>query len=135
MYVKFVISGLTATITHFTILLVLTELFKVWYVASASVGFVIAFLVSFNMQKFWTFRDNSRDRIYNQATLYLFTALAGACINAAAMYALVDKFEIYYIYAQVVIGAFIAVGNFLVYRFFIFKTQKKEVKEEAIDIK
>jgi glycosyltransferase involved in cell wall biosynthesis/putative flippase GtrA len=119
-YIKFVISGGTATLAHFTILYSLTEL-GLWYIFSASIGFIAAFLTSFFMQKFWTFRDNSRDRMASQMSIFFLVVLVGMLINASGMYYLVEYHDVYYLLAQVIVAAFIAVGNFFMYRFVIFK--------------
>lgn len=129
-YVKFVVSGITATLTHFVILFTLTEL-GLWYVASASIGFVFAFLVSFHMQKFWTFRDASRERMMKQMMIYFTVAASGMALNASGMYALVEYFGLYYLLAQVVMSVFIAVGNYLMYRFVIFNKHEEVLSNNS----
>ncbi len=138
-YVKYVISGGTAAFVDLVLLYALIDIFKVYYLLSASIAFLVAFFVSFYLQKFWTFRDNSREKIYKQISLYFAVGTTNVCINAAGMYVLVEhilpeiviagKFNATYVVSQIIMGAFIAVSSFLIYKFVIFKKKKKALKE------
>ncbi len=102
--IKYIISGCTAALTDLVLLYILTEFFHLWYLLSASFAFLIAFFVSFYLQKFWTFRDENRDRIYKQMSLYFIVAVLNLGINAIGMYIIVEKFNIMYILAQIIMG-------------------------------
>ena len=122
--VKFGIAGMSATLTQFIILYTLTEL-GLWYLASTSLGFIVAFFISFFLQKFWTFRDTNRDKMYSQMAVYLAAALIGLLFNAGGMYVLVEYANFWYILAQMVMVVFIATCNFFVYKFLIFKNNNE----------
>ncbi len=119
--VKFVISGGAAAATNLGLLYVFTDIFGVYYLVSACLSFLIAFFVSFFLQKYWTFRDKSRDRLYSQMAVYFITVFGGMLANAGLMYLSVEWLGIWYMLAQVIVGAVLAVANFLVYRFVVFK--------------
>ena len=93
-YVKFIISGGTAAITDLVLLYIFTDILGLWYLISAAAAFIVAFFVSFFLQKFWTFRDNSRDRIFKQLGQYLTVGIVNLCINTMGMYVVVDKFGV-----------------------------------------
>jgi putative flippase GtrA len=120
-YIKYIISGGTAAFVDLVLLYILTDIFGIWYLASASLAFLVAFFVSFYLQKFWTFRDSSRDRMYQQMSIYMAVGLTNVGINAGGMYVLVDILGIMYIIAQIIMGGLIAIGSFLMYKFVIFK--------------
>jgi putative flippase GtrA/glycosyltransferase involved in cell wall biosynthesis len=125
-FIKYVISGGTAAFVDLALLYILTDVFRIWYLYSATLAFLAAFFVSFYLQKFWTFRDNCRKKIRRQMVLYFAVGAGNLGINAAGMYLLVDRFNVMYIWAQVLIGALIAVSSFLIYKFVIFKKHKNE---------
>lgn len=126
--VKYIISGGTAAVTDLALLYILTGLLGIYYLLSAGIAFIIAFFVSFFLQKFWTFRDNNREKMYKQMSLYFIVGVTNLGINIGGMYVLVDKFNIMYILAQIIMGALIAIFSFLIYRFVIFKKRKIESK-------
>ena len=117
---------MVATATHFVLLFVLTEVFGLWYILSTSLAFLVAFMVSFFSQKFWTFRDKEKEGIYKQMGGYFLVVSSGMVANAAGMFFLVDYVGLYYLIAQVIMSASVAVYSFLMYRFIIFKRVRAE---------
>ncbi len=136
-YIKYVISGGTAAGVDLLILYILTDIFNIWYLLSAGLAFIVAFFVSFYMQKFWTFRDNNRERIYQQMSLYLMVGFLNLGINTGGMYIFVDKIHMMYILAQIIMGGIIAISNFLIYKFVIFSARGEydfgEKKQKEIE--
>jgi len=126
--VKFVFAGATATATHFFILFTLTDIFHLWYIISTTLGYIGGFFVSFTLQKFWTFRNWS-PQWRRQMILHFLLSLTGLGVNTTMMYILVDHFGLWYIAAQLITVSFVGSGNFLVYRFVIFK---KESNTKAV---
>ena len=128
--IKYIISGGTAALVDLSLLYVFTDLFGIWYITSASLAFLVAYFVSFSLQKFWTFRDNGREKIYRQMFLYFIVGVVNLLLNAGGMYLLVDKFGVMYILAQIIMGALLGFSSFLIYRFIIFEKKKIEAKRE-----
>lgn len=129
--IKYLIAGSTAAAIDLLSLYVLTSIFGVWYLYSAVLAFLAAFFVSFNLQKFWTFRDDSKKKIHKQMAIYFAVAGVNLCFNAGGMFILVDKFSIPYILAQIIMGGFLATESFLIYKFFIFRKQAGELIEKS----
>ncbi len=120
-YIKYVIGGGIAAFVDLFLLYILTDVFHFWYLHSAALAFLAAFFVSFYLQKFWTFRDNSNERIRKQMALYFAVGAFNLGVNTIGIYALVEQFGLAYIFAQIIMGAVIAVSSFLIYRFVIFR--------------
>ena len=70
-FLRFLISGGTAAVVDLLFLYVLTDGIHMWYLLSSVLAFLAAFSVSFTLQKRWTFRDRSNDRLHVQAPVYL----------------------------------------------------------------
>ena len=77
--------------------------------------------ISFTLQKFWTFRDDRTTDMHIQVGKYFLVALVNLALNTALMYVLVDRFGIWYILSQIIIGLSIAVGSYFVYKKIIFR--------------
>lgn len=132
-YIKYIISGGTTAAVDLGFLYIFTDIFHIWYIASAALAFILAFFVSFFLQKFWTFRDRSTDGIYKQMWLYFIVATINMVLNTLLMYIFVDWFNIWYMLAQVFVGIFIAIWNFIISKFFIFnQTTVKNLKKIVI---
>lgn len=119
--VRFVISGGTATAVNLGILFLLTHIFGLWYLTSSVIAFMVAFFVSFTLQKFWTFEDTSRNRLRSQAAIYFLIILFDLGVNTALMYFFVEYLHLHYLVAQLISGVMIAVMNFFSYKHLVFK--------------
>lgn len=120
--VRYLLAGGTSTAVDLGLLYVLTEYASWWYLASATAAFSVAVLISFTLQKFYTFRhrDASRGVVATQSALFLTLQFTNIGINTLLMYALVEWAGLHYFLAQIIAAAAIAVGSFFVYRLVIF---------------
>ncbi|MBA4319640.1 MAG: hypothetical protein C0412_14665 [Flavobacterium sp.] len=118
--IKFLIAGGMAAFVNLSLLYFFTDILDIWYLISTSMAFIVAFFVSFFLQKFWTFRDNDKQTIHKQIVAYLFISLFNLCVNAIAMYIAVDGFKIWYMLAQFIISGLIAFESYSVYKILIF---------------
>lgn len=120
---RFLISGGSAAVTELTLLYVFTDVFGLWYEVSLLIAFIGAFCVSFTLQKLWTFEDTRTEGIHVQASSYLAVSLCNLGVNAVALYIFVQYAHLWYLFAQVIINACIAVSSFFIYKFFIFNPE------------
>lgn len=118
---RFLLSGGTALLTDLAVLYLFTDVFGVWYLASAVIAFIFAFFVSFLLHKFWTFGDHSREDFHTQMSMYFFITVINLALNTLLMYLLVEKIGLQYIVAQIAASALIAVGSFFTYQRFVFR--------------
>lgn len=113
---RFIISGGMATITNLFFLFLLHKVFGIWYITSSVASYIISFVVSFSMQKYWTFNDDSNDRVKSQAIIYVIVTTINLGINTLLIYTFVEKFGLDPLFAQIVSSVVIAIESFLVYR-------------------
>jgi putative flippase GtrA len=118
--VRYIISGGTALALDLVLLFIFTDILGWWYLWSAIVAFAIAIVVSFVLQKFWTFEDRTADGVHRQFALYIAIALGNTAVNTGLMYVFVDYFKILYLFSQIIASGIIAASSFFIYRRFIF---------------
>ena len=118
---KYIISGGSAAVVNLSILYIFTEFLNIWYLITASVAYILAFGVSFGLQKFWTFKDHETSDIHKQLSLYLVVILVNLGLNALFVYLLVEHTGIWYMIAQIISGLIIAIESFFVYKLIIFR--------------
>ena len=128
--VKFFIAGSVAGISDLIFLYILHGLLKVEIVMSTSIAFILAFLISFTLQKFWTFRNYSRQKMFNQLFLYILNAVIGLSLNGLFMHLLVNGCHVWYIFSQIIVNLLIGFLNFLIYKFIIFRIGRNETCSE-----
>jgi putative flippase GtrA len=119
--IRFVISGGTATSINLGAVFMLTHFLGLWYVLSSITAFFAAFLVSFALQKFWTFGEDPTTYTHAQALLFLAVVLVALIINTTLIYSFVEYAHLHYLFAQFVSGIFIAVMNYFTYKHIVFR--------------
>ncbi len=123
-FIKYLVSGGVAAFVLFGTLLILKELFGVWYLLSSTIAFIFTVIVSFTLQKLWTFEDSTTHTLHKQAARYLSLSFFNLVINIIVMYFLVDFVGIWYFSSQILTTLIIAFWSFFIYKYIIFKTQK-----------
>ncbi|MBI3634359.1 MAG: GtrA family protein [Candidatus Yonathbacteria bacterium] len=124
---RYVVAGGTAAIVDLGLLYIFTSYIGFHYLLSVVIAFAGAFLVSFTLQKFWTFRDHSIQNIHRQSIVYLVVSLGNFFLNTYLMYIFVEKINIHYLVAQVFVGGIIACLSFFLCKHFIFIQGKNKV--------
>lgn len=125
--IKFFIAGGLAAAVDLILLYLFHGVFIWGLVVSTSLAFIISFVVSFALQKFWTFRNYDQKKITKQIALYMFNAAIGLTVNGLLMHLLVNNWKVWYLLAQIGVTFLIGLFNFIVYKFIIFKIHKNEV--------
>ena len=120
---RYIMSGGTAAIVTIGLLFVFTHYVGMWYIIAAIIANIFGLVVSFTLQKFWTFRDHSRDILKAQATTYFIIFLFNLVTNSVILYCLVEFFNLHYLLAQVVSGGMLACLSYFLYRHFVFSAQ------------
>lgn len=118
--VRYLVSGGTSTMVNFAVLYGFTEFLHVWYLASSIVAMGAGFITSFILQKFWTFSNKSLERAPVQFQLHVLLGLSNVAVNTVALFVLVEHLHMWYILAQFISAAALAVMNYTIYRLFIF---------------
>jgi len=120
--VRYIIVGLISIGTNLFFIYLITEVFKVWYIYSSVISYVIAFMTSFLLQKLWTFKDSSWERGHMQAFSYSIIALVTFVSNITILYVLTEYLNIWYLASQIVSLGIVAFMSFLLNKTFTFNT-------------
>jgi len=123
---RFLISGGSATFVDFFFLYAFTEWAGFYYLVSSVLAFLISITVSFILQKFWTFKNNSREDMRQQVLTYISIAVLNLVINTSLVFIFVEYAGFHYLLGQFLSSVFIALESFFVYHFLIFKLKKQE---------
>ena len=102
---------------------------QTYYLLGATIGFCLALMVTFALQKYWTFKDFIHTQIKKQFFMYTSIALINLSLNISLLHlsklvleALgLNFFHIWYLIVQVGIIVFLASFSFLSNYFITFK--------------
>lgn len=119
-FLLYCIGGGLAFIIDLGGLYIFTEYFKIWYLISATLSFVLAAIFNYLFQKFITFKSTDKN-IAKQFIMFVIVAVIGLLINNTLLYLLVELADVWYIFAKTVAAALVLIWNFIANRKFTFK--------------
>ncbi len=117
---KYNTSAVIATSVDYTLFIILSEIFQLWYLLSSVAGLVAGGITSFLLERSWAF-EKSDGKISKQAVRYIITWVISILLNSAGLYALVEYAGIQYIASKIIVSALVGIGfNFLMHKHFVF---------------
>ena len=120
-FIKYNIAALIATAADFTMLIFLTEVLKFWYVLSAFIGAVAGGIISFLIERNWTFRKKD-GKFSRQAARYIFINICSIILNTLGLYLVVELSNIPYSYSKIIVAVAVGISfNFLTHKYYIFR--------------
>ena len=118
---KFALIGTMGMIVNLIFLYILTDLAKVYYLASAIFAFLIALIHNYLLNKTFTFKENIKHKFFSKFLQFSLVSSAALIINLIILYTLTEIFGIYYLISQVIAIGFVFILNFLGNKFWTFK--------------
>lgn len=119
--IRYMISGGTSVGVLFVALFILhhTTAFSIVHISILS--FILSTTTAFFLQKYWTWNDTRKTKTFVQMGVYISIMLIDIVLNGFIMNILINKFHLWYIYAQLITIACIVSGNYFLYDRFVFK--------------
>lgn len=115
---RFLISGGLAFLVNIIALYLFRERVGMSLNLAVPSAFIVGFIVSFLMMKYFTFQDRSTTGGHRQLVSYLGVSLFNLGLNSLLVHTFVNFVN--YIFAQTISSLLIAVSSFFVYKNFIF---------------
>lgn len=119
-FVRYLISGGTAAATNLAIFFICNNILAIHYLYASAAAFLVAFVVSFTLHKFWTFKSHTEET-HRQILKYLFVSLLALLANEGLMYIFVHIFHVLPFLSEIVVQAMLACCTFFISRYVIFK--------------
>lgn len=119
-YVQFFRYGFVAVVSlvvDFGGMVILTEVFGVNYLLSATLSFIAGLLTNYSLSKIWVFHSSKLEDAKWEFTIFAIIGIAGLVLTDLILWTLTDGFGVYYITSK-------AVATILVY-FWNFGARKK----------
>ena len=118
--IRYIFSGGIAVVANLTILHTLVDIFHVWYLTSTIIAFCFGIIISYFLQKFFTFKDNSTKNLHLQFSIFLTYNLAMLGVNTLLMYIFVDIIGSWYFSSQIIITICTAFINYAFFNKVLF---------------
>jgi putative flippase GtrA len=114
------VIGVFGTSIHFSTLVLMVEFFGIDPIISSITGFVLTVIISFFLNKNYTFNAHSENRIY-LFIKYFVVSLCGLFLNSFTMYFTIKILSLHYLIGQVIVVVFVPIINFSLNYFWTFR--------------
>ena len=119
-FLKFGISGLVGICIDFSITWLCKEKFGLNKYLSNSLGFCVAVMNNFLLNRYWTFANNNMP-FKNQLIKFLLVSITGLGINNLLIYLLVNNAKKNFYLLKLIVVGLVFFWNFFANSFFTFK--------------
>lgn len=116
--------GLIGTLIHFPVLILMVELFHQDPVLSSSIGFIVTVIVSFYLNRRFTFRTKSSKTTITFIK-YTVVSCSGFILNSVIMYSSIHILSLHYTIGQAIVVVLLPISNFLLNNFWTFRESKE----------
>jgi putative flippase GtrA len=109
---KFGIVGFIATLIDYLVLILLTEIFDVYYLLSSCISFTVSVIFNYIASMKYVFEGKNNNKI-KEFFLFIILSIVGLIINTILMKLFVETFYIHYIISKIITTAFVMIYNFI----------------------
>lgn len=120
-WIKYALTGLAPSLLELGLLFILVEYGHWHYLLASVLTYGLSFIISFLLRRYLVFTDSASRTIIKQTGWYALFFIFNILLNVCLMYVLVERAEIYYLLAQVVVNSVAGLVGFTFNRFVTFK--------------
>lgn len=123
-YVQFFRYGFVsfaALIVDFGGLILLTELFKIHYIISATLSFTAGLAVNYLLSRAWVFEASRIESRLREFSLFTGIGIVGLILNDILLWVLTSHLGVYYVLSKLVATAIVFFWNFGARKILIFR--------------
>jgi dolichol-phosphate mannosyltransferase len=112
-FLKFSFVGAIGTLINLTILYLLTEKARMYYIFSAIFAFILSMTSNFILNKIWTFKENLKSNITQKYLKFTLVSITALTVNLLFLYIFTEVYGIYYLISLILAIGIALVINFL----------------------
>ena len=117
---RYAIGGQISTLTDFLMLIVLTDVFSIYYLFSATIAFVCSVLVSYFFNIYWVFYQRKYDKKRHEVFLFFSISVVGLLLTNLLMYFFTEKIGLFYLKSKIISAAMVFIWNFTARKYLLF---------------
>jgi len=114
-----IIAGI-AFLCDFTLMVILTEIIDVPYLASATIGFTCGLFVNYILSVTWAFSERSHKSPFKEFLIFLLIGIIGLLLLDFTIWFLTEKCGLFYIFSKLVATAIVFFWNFFLRKIILF---------------
>ena len=123
---RYVLSGSVACVVDYTTLVTLTQVFKLYYLTSAAIAFMLGAAVSYVLNITWVFDQRAFSDRRMEALLFFSIGIAGLFLNHYCIQFFTEAVKLHYLGSKVISTIAVFTVNFTARKFLLFRQNDAE---------
>ena len=115
--------GGAAFLVDYGVLVLLTEVFGMHYLLSATISFILGLITNYLLSVVWVFNNRTLGNRWAEFTVFAIIGVIGLGLNALIMYVCTDKMHIHYMISKIISTVIVFFWNFFARKFVLFKAK------------
>lgn len=122
--IKYGAVGAVAFVVDYGILVLLTEVFGLYYLLSATIAFCLSIFVSYFGSIIWVFNNPNTGNKKKDVFFFFAIGLVGLVLTDLFMWTFTEGLHILYLFAKVISTAVVFFWNFFARKFYLVRVTK-----------
>lgn len=128
-YFRYLMCGAVATVTDVSILFFLTHVLRINYLIAAACAFLTGIIVNYSLNTVLVFKSSGQ--IKKEFPIFALIGIGGLIWTEIILWILVDKLDIYVMFAKMVSIVLVLQWNFFMRKKFVFA--EESISEDEVD--
>jgi putative flippase GtrA len=120
-FLRYGAASAIALCVDFAVLVLLTEVAGIHYLASAAIGFSLGILVTYFLSVRWVFASRRLASVPAESAVFLLIGIAGLVINHVAMFGLTESAQLPYTVSKIGSACLVFSFNFVARKTVLFR--------------
>ncbi len=119
-FIKYFISSAIALCVDFSLLYLLTEFVRIYYLLSAAISFILGVITIYMLSVMWVFKERKIEDRKKEFIIFTIIGIIGLGINSMGMWFFTEKIHFHYLESKILTTAFVFMWNFTARKFILF---------------
>ena len=124
--IKFGITGMSGLVIDFSLTWIFKEELHVNKFVANAVGFTVAVLSNYFINRFWTFNAVNKQQVGRQLSAFIVVSLFGLLLNSGFLYLFTTVFSLDFYLAKIIAVVLVFFWNFSANYFLVFKAAEQQ---------
>ena len=118
---RYILSGAVACAVDYSTLVTFTQVFKIYYLTSASIAFILGATVSYILNIKWVFDQRTFSDRRLEALLFFSIGIAGLFLNHYCIQFFTETVKLHYLGSKVISTIAVFAVNFIARKYILFR--------------